>query len=352
MRKILRVVSQNETFVLVFSLLAAILISLSPYHIDVNADTLVNYLIALVKWTPFYWSQDRYGMLIPLVSSMVKTPVANVIFQHTTHITMSLLSFFLLANFLFPRGRWVEIGLVSIFFFVILNGTGDLYVYMTPWQIYTPALFFGLLGLRFAERSFVLSLLLLATAHWCNFSVGIFLSLLVLVHFIDKASQSGWPTIRRPFLRTGALLTLAWLVGSLLRAPFKTEQTEQYTMAPILDAITGWVRMVNDQSTDARGSAWILVLPLILGTSLLAWRYLGQSETLENANREIRSFVGAILIAFVHAMAFGFTVFASSMGYPRRYLITSLMVWCIAWAGLFIHLSFKDESIFRRARGP
>ena len=49
-----------------------------PLH---NSDSLMFSLASLYAWTPFFWEQDRVGMLVPLVASVCPDPVMNLVLQ-------------------------------------------------------------------------------------------------------------------------------------------------------------------------------------------------------------------------------------------------------------------------------
>src|SRR5208283_6166450 len=42
-----------------------------------HGDSLVPVLTGLTVWTPFFWRQDRYGMLITLIALPVRDPAAH-----------------------------------------------------------------------------------------------------------------------------------------------------------------------------------------------------------------------------------------------------------------------------------
>jgi hypothetical protein len=56
-------------------------ITFSGIHAGHNADSLLFALASVYRWTPFYWKQDRIGMLVPLVASGIGDPVSNLVFQ-------------------------------------------------------------------------------------------------------------------------------------------------------------------------------------------------------------------------------------------------------------------------------
>jgi hypothetical protein len=44
---------------------AALWIDFGSIHRLHHADSLIPTLMSLIRWQPFFWEQDRFGMLIP-----------------------------------------------------------------------------------------------------------------------------------------------------------------------------------------------------------------------------------------------------------------------------------------------
>jgi len=52
--------------------------SCSTLHRFQGSDSVVPVLVSLQRWTPFFWQQDRFGMLIPLLAMPVHDPLMNL----------------------------------------------------------------------------------------------------------------------------------------------------------------------------------------------------------------------------------------------------------------------------------
>src|SRR5262245_15413960 len=76
---------------------AALWADLGTLHRLQHGDSLMPVLVSLQRWTPYFWEQDRYGMLIPLLARPVTNPFANLLFQGFLNVTFGLAAFFLLA---------------------------------------------------------------------------------------------------------------------------------------------------------------------------------------------------------------------------------------------------------------
>src|SRR5947209_5284185 len=72
-------------------LAAAACIALSTrYQKDQQADSLIPVLCSLYGWTPFYWEQDRLGMLVPLLARPFTHPLTNLLVQSGVTIALGL----------------------------------------------------------------------------------------------------------------------------------------------------------------------------------------------------------------------------------------------------------------------
>ena len=87
---------------------------LGSLHDFQHADSLLTVLISTQRWTPFFWGQDRFGMLVPLVAMPIRDPLANLLVQGWLMTMGALLAPFVVARFLVRRtGGWVAIGAVA-----------------------------------------------------------------------------------------------------------------------------------------------------------------------------------------------------------------------------------------------
>jgi hypothetical protein len=263
----------------------------------------------------------------------------NVLAQNTLHMMTSFLTFVLIARFLFSKSNWLEIGLVSAMAFIALSGSGDLKDFLTPWQIYTPALMFGLCALVLAPPYWLLSFCLLCVAVWCNFSVTVLLGILLAARALEESARLGWSLVFPALKLQVLMLGISSLVGYVLRLSFPTGGSNSYAaLASPYEALTGWIRLLQDSATSPSSSLWLLLAPPIVGLGfcvLTQWRSVAYFEHNRTA---IRSAVVGVVSLTLYAMIVGATAFAKSNGYSRRYLIPSLMIWIVSWVGLTMHL--------------
>src|SRR5258708_27854762 len=80
---------------------AAAWIDLGELHAEQHPDALIQILGSLQAWKPFFWEQDRYGALVPLLAAPVRSPLANLLVPNFVTVFGTLLTPFLVARYLF-----------------------------------------------------------------------------------------------------------------------------------------------------------------------------------------------------------------------------------------------------------
>ena len=126
-------------------LAASVWINLGSFHRLQNGDSIVPVLVSLERWTPFYWEQGRFGMLVPLLALPFRHPLANLIFQNILTCALGLAAFFLVAR-LFLRRRWFAVGALSCALFILLTSATTRFEYLGTPQPYGTSLGLALLG--------------------------------------------------------------------------------------------------------------------------------------------------------------------------------------------------------------
>jgi hypothetical protein len=110
--------------------------ALSPVHEYQDADSIVPVLVSLWRWTFFYWEQNRFGMLLPLLAIPVSDPFANLLLQMALRFTAIVLAFFLIARLAVPLPCWPAVGAAGL---ALLLAAADLpfhaFVQMQPYPL-------------------------------------------------------------------------------------------------------------------------------------------------------------------------------------------------------------------------
>lgn len=336
MKLLRRVQNWDISLAATFSLLIAVCAAFSSYYlVIIGPDTIVAYMASLEKWTPFFWGQDRYGMLIPLLTLPISNPFYNIVLQNILHILTSVGAFFVLSRFLFSDDHWLEAGMLSLLLFIGLNGAQDAKEFLCPWQIYGPGLFFGLLALVWAPQNVVLALLFAVLGAWSNFAMNALLGLLLLAVTLDRAAREGWEAHLRPFLRQGGVLLVSVMIGEGIRYPYRTSFSSQYSFLGAFDALIGWVRLFDDHAKAQGASLMVAILPAAFLISALIF---SSRARLHGVRATWRAGLAALVAALWYTMIVGASEFARTNGYPRRYLAPLWIFWLVAVSGILVHL--------------
>jgi hypothetical protein len=131
---------------------AALCTDFGAFHRLHNSDSLVPVMMSLYRWTPFYWEQDRFGMLVPLLAIPFKSPLANLLVQSAINLFCGLSGFFLCARYI-VRGAWVFTGALSVSLFLLFNSVDARFLYLGLSQPYGVGMFLGFAGLLLLENS-------------------------------------------------------------------------------------------------------------------------------------------------------------------------------------------------------
>lgn len=304
---------------LVFCASVAAYFDFSNIYSNLDADSIIVYLVSLINWMPFFWAQDRYGMLIPWLASPLHNAFHNLLLQNFLHAFCSVSVFFLAANYIFSGGRWLLAGQAGVLVCVLFFSPGDLTSYFLPWQIYTPGLAFGLLGLLLARRNFWLGAACELIAQWLNFSTGVLLTLLVApLSILDFRQRKG--EIRRQV----PALTVGLIGGEVLRRFYATTESQSYGVAGVDRWWLGWWEIFKHFYSSPQTSLWVLLVPAALALASLFW---AESKT-------IRRTIAALLAATMYVAIAGASHLAAMYDYPPRYLIPFIIVFVAACMGL------------------
>jgi hypothetical protein len=131
---------------------AAVCIDFGAFHRLHNSDSIVPVLVSLYRWTPFYWDQDRFGMLVPFVALPFRNPLANLLVQSAINVFCGLGAFFLCARYVAPKA-WLFTGAFSAAFFLVFNRPDTRFLYLGLSQPYGVGMFLGVGGLLLLDNS-------------------------------------------------------------------------------------------------------------------------------------------------------------------------------------------------------
>ena len=204
---------------------AAALLDLGTFHRLENGDSIVPVLVSLQRWTPFYWDQERYGMLAPLLALPVRDPLWNLLLQRGLTIFAGLAAVVLLSRHLLAERDWRLVGAVAAATLILAAPEPWRFEYLGD-QPYGLSLALALAGLAFAEpaaggarrsrRRLAVGLLLVLLAHWVNPATGVLLGLLALARALeDWFSEAERGAVRERLLVDAGLLAVGLTAGQL-----------------------------------------------------------------------------------------------------------------------------------------
>ncbi len=120
-----------------------LLLTCSTLQFHHHADSLVPVLISTQHWSLFYWGQNRFGTLLPLLAAPVANPLHNLYVQSFLNAAAAAAWFFLLARWLGgPRGM-VAGGLWGMALFLMLLNDRQTTDFLSLGQPYALALALG-----------------------------------------------------------------------------------------------------------------------------------------------------------------------------------------------------------------
>ncbi|HXD87871.1 MAG TPA: hypothetical protein VN641_15365 [Urbifossiella sp.] len=160
---------------------AAAAIDFGRVQRSLNADAILFTVASQCDWTPFFWEQDRIGLLVPLFTSWIADPFAALLLQTGITAFMGLALPLLLMEVVYPQpaGRFGAM-LASALLLAIAPDRvrGNLLFECT----YPQAMFLGCVGLLILGRGdrprwwrYPLGFACFALAHWTYLGVCVWL---------------------------------------------------------------------------------------------------------------------------------------------------------------------------------
>ncbi len=321
---IVRMIGRTKNALVVVMLLGlvaleAVWIDFGRLHRSQNADSFLLVLISLQKLTVFYWGQDRLGMLVPLVSSVIRHPLANLLVQSWMTTSAALLSPFLAARYLLEDWRdWFPVGAAANVLLLLL-ATPEVQFDWFVNQPYGVAFALGCGGLLVLERRGVMSLaaaaICIVAAHWVNVSIFFLLALLVPA----GGQRHGAKVLAPTMLAIGVLLGV--LMSSAADAPHTTSATMPLSQWP-----AGWLELTR-KAVTVFGSQ-----PRLIATLVLSLAGAAAAAVTRGSRRTLRISASCLAIAIVYGLIVGtFEWVRLNLFYPR-YVFPSLMFMGLAVA--------------------
>jgi hypothetical protein len=188
-------------------------------------DSIVAVLVSLQRWTPFYWDQERYGMLVPLLALPVRDPLWNLLVQRFLGGLAGLGAVVLLARHVLAGRDWPLAGALAVAGLLAAAPAEWLFEYLFD-QPYGLALALAAAGLAVAEpgpggrrprAGIAWGALLVVAAHWVNAATGVLaLALAVARAAADRLEGEDPRAVRARLVRDAGLLAAGLAAGQVL----------------------------------------------------------------------------------------------------------------------------------------
>jgi hypothetical protein len=336
--------------------LAALLVDLGRFHHLEHGDSIVPVLVALQRWTPFSWDQERYGMLVPLLAVPVRDPLWNLLLQRGLLVLAGLASMVLLARHVLARRDWPVAGALSAAALLVAAPASWRFEFLGD-QPYGLSGALALAGLAFAEpgpggrrpawRLAAGGLLVLA-AHWVNAAVGVALVALALARAaVDAREGEDVREVRARLAVDVALLSGGLVAGqALLRLhPLLTGQPLRLALAllPLDRWPSAWAALLGNAWREAGAWPWFLLVVAAAGVALLS---LPPHRPI--LRMEVERALALLLAALAYALFAGTLRWVADNAFHWRYLAPSAVLVHVAAVGLLAEPLRRLEPLGRR----
>lgn len=313
--------ARGNPWILTVVLVSAIAASMSfgTLHALQGADSIVPILVSLQRWTPFFWQQDRFGMLVPLLVMPLHDPLTNLVVQGWLMVTAALLAPFLVARLLAddPRDWFVAGALTNIL--LLLLPRPDVQFDWLVVQPYALSIALGTAGLIVSEKSgrTGAATMLMVLAHWVNLSVVVLVAPLALLR---------GRSVMRP---------IAITIGGVGAGAALTRLSPYHTTMAILPAAEwphGWYDLLANASQAFPHQA-ALGAVAILGAiaAVIVWRRCSRGVRDNIVRPPLEAAGTALIVAATYWLVAGVSRWVQLNIYLPRYIYPSVLMCGVAF---------------------
>jgi hypothetical protein len=219
-------------------------------HYEQNADSMVPVLVSLQQWTPFFWAQDRFGMLVPLLARPIHHPLGNLLFQGWLTASAALLAPCLVARYVSRATvSAAAVGaLANTWLFLILDPKLQFdWLVTQPYGLSIGLAVGGLLLVdRAAPATTMAGIVLLLLAHWVSGLVFIFVLPLIVIRGTHVVWSVG--------------LTAAAAAGGFAAQHFAVGASTSMSIVGLSEWPTGWVQLLRHVRPGLAHLAWAIAI--------------------------------------------------------------------------------------------
>jgi hypothetical protein len=291
-----------------------------------HADSLVPVLSGLTAWTPFFWGQDRFGMLISLLALPVRDPLAHLLLHGFLVIGLSCWGLILLVRILLPEAfPWAPAAALLLGLLLLLAPPDQRFNILWV-QPYTLSFSLGLSAVALLRRPGAMRLaaaaVLYLAAAWVNVAVGVVVAPLVAWRalFVDggRSGLARW----RSLLLNAALLAAATVCSTKLSKAVTLPHTPM-DILPSAVWPTAVRELLASASNDPQVHGWVLVAVVCALGGLC---FLAHARVRAEARPALVAAAGLALTALVPFAAAATSRWVAVNGFSLRYLTPSLLL--------------------------
>ncbi len=332
-------------YLLLYAIAAAAL-TFSRLHELHSSDTLVFPLSALYEWRPFFWEQDRVGLLWPLLLSWCRHPLAALVLHTWTTAFIGLCLPVVFCRVITPHRAAPVVATFA-------SAAGVLFASPTlacEWLVlcnYPAALVFACLAILLLDQRgggwvgwvgrVAVAWGLLFVAFWLYIGLPLFLlPFVVLRGWVPGPvpTRRWWGVVFRPFLKAGVWLTLVGAAAGiggvylLMQHTYQTEPSVQPTPhrdLPLSEwpgVYCGFYSLLFDQS----GATEFATLIGVATAAGVGWGLWKDCRTL---GRTAARCLPAVLAAAGEFAFLGTRFWVKNNSSHPRYLVAVLCVACL-----------------------
>lgn len=317
---------------------AAAWLTASRLHRLQSCDSLVFSLSSLYEWAPFFWEQDRVGLLLPLLVSPVRDPFANLLVLTGLMSLAGLLVPLLLARLVCPHPAAYAAATLGNAVLVAV-GPDVLHENLFVACNYPLSLCLGLPALMLLDRPtagrWLLALGLLLLAHWVYLGVAVFLAAVAAARWLVRPRWRTWWAGARVALALGVSVTAMTVLSAEWRVLHPEIDETPASGLPVVDWPKNWLEFFHSLAAFDGVGAWAVAVAGVAGAglaaSLLAGRRVGPVARLG---------LPLVLAAGVELLLLGTRAWPAMNQHHPRYLLAGLSgVWvavlAAAWVPVF-----------------
>ena len=307
----------RKTWAWTLLLVAAIAtwIDLSRIHALQGADSFIPILVSLQRWTPFFWGQDRFGMLVPLIAMPLQNPLANLLVQSWLMLAATLLAPFLMARWLAgPASGWFLAGTLTNALLLLIARPEAQFDWLVV-QPYALSITLGTAGLLAAEHTSIAAtaaaLILMLLAHWVN--LGVAAALIPLVLF------------RGRLVLRSMLVAVAGAAGGIALVSLASTRTTT-NLIPVAEWPNAWLQLLGKVLTPFLYPAFVVVIAIAAASGVIfLWARAERRDAARPASI-------AVLGAAAYSLFIGTSRWVQMNQYFPRYVYPSILLCTVAAA--------------------